>query len=50
MNEFWQVAGALFPPVAVGAIFYVVMRFIIRADRNERLAMEELERTNSPQS
>lgn len=43
MSEFWQVVGALLPPVGVGLIFFIVMRLIIRADRNERLAMEELE-------
>ena len=44
MDTFWQAAAALVPSIGVGLIFYLVMRFIIRADRNERASLAELDR------
>jgi hypothetical protein len=34
--NFWTAVAALVPSVGVGVLFYFAMRFIIRADRNER--------------
>ena len=34
---------AIFPPVAVGVLFYYVMRLIFNADRRERQRIAELE-------
>ncbi|PFG35261.1 hypothetical protein [Sanguibacter antarcticus] len=47
MDTFWQVAEALVPSIGVGVIFYIAMRFIIRADRNERANLAELDRIES---
>lgn len=44
MDTFWQAAAALVPSIGVGLIFYLAMRFIIRADRNERANLAELDR------
>jgi hypothetical protein len=33
---------AVIPSIAVGLIFWLVMRFVVRADRNERNAMATL--------
>jgi hypothetical protein len=38
---------AVIPSIGVGLIFYLAMRFIIRADRNERNAIEALERKHA---
>lgn len=38
-----DVLAALFPPVAVGLLFYVVIRAILRADRRERIALARME-------
>ncbi|MEO0024299.1 MAG: hypothetical protein RL196_740 [Actinomycetota bacterium] len=47
MNEFligaWDVLLALTPPILVGAIFWVVMRSIIRSDRTERKVYAKIE-------
>lgn len=44
MDNFWLSAiWSLMPTILIGAIFYVVMRSIIRADRNERRAYSEIE-------
>ncbi len=43
MSDFWPAVYALIPSVGVGILFYFAMRAIIRADRNERLAMAELD-------
>ncbi|MDO4605951.1 MAG: hypothetical protein Q4B12_01350 [Bowdeniella nasicola] len=34
---------AIFPPIAVGVLFYFVMRLIFQADRRERKLMEKME-------
>ena len=44
MDTFWQAVAALVPSIGVGLIFYLAMRFIIRADRNERANLAELDR------
>lgn len=44
MDTFWQAVSALVPSIGVGVIFYFVMRFVIRADRNERANLAELDR------
>ena len=44
MDTFWQAAAALVPSIGVGLIFYLAMRFIVRADRNERASLAELDR------
>jgi len=47
MNAFlsgaWDVLLALTPPVLVGAIFWIVMRAILRADRTERTVYAKIE-------
>ena len=47
VNEFligaWDVLLALIPPVAVGGIFWIVMRSIFRADRTERKVYSQIE-------
>ncbi|MGC5168629.1 hypothetical protein [Luteimicrobium sp. DT211] len=37
------VLEAVVPSIAVGLIFWLAMRFVVRADRNERTAMAALE-------
>jgi hypothetical protein len=37
------VLEAVIPSIAVGLIFWAAMRFVVRADRNERNAMAALE-------
>lgn len=43
MDGFWAGAGALLPPVGVGVIFWLVIRWILQADRRERAAQAELD-------
>jgi hypothetical protein len=42
-DEMIEVLAALLPPLAVGALFYVVIRAILRADRHERAAIARME-------
>lgn len=49
MDTFWQAVAALVPSIGVGVIFYFAMRFIIRADRNERANLAELDRIEAAQ-
>lgn len=44
LNNFLIAVGALIPSIGVGLIFYFVMRSVIRADRNERKELAELDR------
>lgn len=44
MDNVWAAVGALVPSIGVGVIFYFAMRFVVRADRNERLQLAELDR------
>ena len=44
LNNFLIAVGALIPSLGVGLIFYFVMRSVIRADRNERKELAELDR------
>ncbi len=44
MENFWIGLGALVPSIGVGVLFYFVMRNVIRADRNERAQLAELDR------
>lgn len=44
MSTFWAGVAALVPSVGVGVLFYLAMRFIVRADRNERENLAELDR------
>jgi hypothetical protein len=39
----WDILLALIPPIAVGGIFWIVMRAIIRADRTERKVYSKIE-------
>lgn len=50
MESFWDGLGALIPSIGVGVIFYFVMRFVVRADRNERLQLAELDRIADEQA
>lgn len=42
-SGFWYEAGSLLPPVAVGVVFWFVMRSLLRADRHERDAEKTAE-------
>lgn len=44
MNTFWASAAALVPSAGVGVLFWFAMRKIVRADRDERLALERMDR------
>jgi uncharacterized protein (DUF2062 family) len=44
MSGFWIAIGALIPSIGLGVLFYFVMRSVIRADRNERAQLAELDR------
>lgn len=41
MTTFWAVIAGLIPSIGVGLLFWLVMRKIVRADRNERAALEQ---------
>ena len=43
MSTFWTSFAALVPSIGVGVLFYFAMRFIIRADRNERANLARLD-------
>ena len=43
MDTFWAIMMGVAPSVGVGLIFWFAMRKIVRADRNEREAVERLE-------
>jgi hypothetical protein len=43
MNDVLPALGALVPSVGVGLLFWVAMRYIVRADRNERAALARLD-------
>jgi len=43
MNDVLPVLGALVPSVGVGLLFWFAMRYIVRADRNERAALARLD-------
>lgn len=43
MDTFWQAVIALVPSVGVGVLFFVVIRSLVRADRNERAALARFE-------
>lgn len=43
MNGTWPVLAALLPSLGVGVLFFVAMRYILRADRNERQALARLD-------
>ena len=43
MDFFWGVFFSILPTVALGLIFWVIMRSILRADRTERKVYAEIE-------
>ena len=43
MNDVLPALGALVPSVGVGLLFWLAMRYIVRADRNERAALARLD-------
>ncbi|WP_435737042.1 hypothetical protein V5D56_20130 [Cellulosimicrobium sp. PMB13] len=43
MNDLLPALGALVPSVGVGLLFWFAMRYIVRADRNERAALARLD-------
>ncbi|WP_066465632.1 hypothetical protein [Sanguibacter suarezii] len=47
MTTFWTAVAALVPSIGVGVIFYFAMRFVVRADRNERANLAELDRLDA---
>ena len=47
MNPVLEVLAALLPPAGVAFLFWLAMRSIIGADRNERKAIAELERRSA---
>lgn len=42
------VLAGIIPSIVVGLIFWWVMRAVLRADRNERLALAEAEASKRP--
>lgn len=44
MDTLWQAVVALVPSVGVGWVFFIAIRSLVRADRNERAAMAKLDR------
>lgn len=48
MSNFGAIATTLAPSIGVGIIFYVAMRAVLRADRNERQQLRELDELGSP--
>jgi hypothetical protein len=40
MGTFWAVIAGLIPSIGVGLLFWLAMRKIVRADRNERAAVD----------
>ncbi len=43
MNDLVPVLAALVPSIGVGLLFWAAMRYIVRADRNERAALARLD-------
>ena len=43
LDTFLAALAALTPPVGVGVLFYLAIRALVNADRNERTAMARLE-------
>ncbi len=43
MDTFTAIIAGLVPSVGVGVLFWFAMRKIVRADRNERMALEKLD-------
>ncbi|MCF4122150.1 hypothetical protein L1785_14305 [Antribacter sp. KLBMP9083] len=44
MDTFWASVAALVPSAGVGLLFWFAMRKIVRADRDERLALDRMDR------
>lgn len=50
--DWWPVLAGLIPSIGVGFLFWLAMRAVVRADRNERAALasaqdQQLERDDS---
>jgi predicted permease len=43
MDTFGAIVAGLVPSVGVGLLFWLAMRKIVRADRNEREALERMD-------
>ena len=43
MENLGAILAALTPSIGVGILFWFAMRKIVRADRNERLALEKMD-------
>ena len=43
MNELFAALGALLPTVAIGLLFWFVMRAIMRSDKSERKVLARIE-------
>jgi len=43
METFGAIIAGLIPSVGVGVLFWLAMRKIVRADRNERIALERMD-------
>ena len=43
MENLGAILAALTPSIGVGVLFWFAMRKIVRADRNERLALEKMD-------
>lgn len=43
MDTFGAIIAGLIPSVGVGLLFWLAMRKIVRADRNERMALERMD-------
>ncbi|MEA9984921.1 MULTISPECIES: hypothetical protein [Subtercola] len=43
MNDLWGALAALFPTIAVGLLFWFIMRAIVRSDKTERKVLARIE-------
>jgi hypothetical protein len=43
MDSLWAALGALLPTVAVGLVFWFIMRAILRSDKTERKVLARIE-------
>lgn len=48
MSTFWAIIAGLVPSIGVGLLFWLAMRKIMHADRNEREALDRMDESAHP--
>lgn len=48
MSTFWAIIAGLVPSIGVGLLFWLAMRKIMHADRNEREALDRMDEAARP--